>query len=112
MNHQVAEKIRMERLRLNLSQQNMADELGITVAAYSNLERGVSDISLSRLYQIAKILKRDPYWFLANDFRVEDEAVPYMTSNQQALSHQVFMLIQQVQNLQMEINAIKTKIGF
>jgi transcriptional regulator with XRE-family HTH domain len=44
MNHQVAEKIRMERLRLNLSQQNMVDELGITVAAYSNLERDVSDI--------------------------------------------------------------------
>lgn len=45
MNHQVAEKIRMERLRLNLSQQNMADELGMTFAAYSNLERSVSDIS-------------------------------------------------------------------
>jgi transcriptional regulator with XRE-family HTH domain len=35
--NKVAEKIRMERLRLNLSQQNMADELGITIAAYSNL---------------------------------------------------------------------------
>lgn len=35
----VAEKIRLERLKQNLSQQNMADELGITAAAYSNLER-------------------------------------------------------------------------
>jgi transcriptional regulator with XRE-family HTH domain len=60
----VAEKIRIERLRLNLSQQNLADELGITVAAYSNLERGVSEISVNRLVIIANILKKSPQWFL------------------------------------------------
>ena len=55
MKEQVAERIRLERLRLNLSQQNIADELGITVAAYSNLERGVTEISINRMFKIAEL---------------------------------------------------------
>ena len=42
----------------------MADELGITAAAYSNLERGVSDISITRLFQVARILNQTPQWFI------------------------------------------------
>jgi len=60
----VAEKIRLERLKQNLSQQNMADELGITAASYSNLERGVSDITISRLFEVSRILKKTPQWFI------------------------------------------------
>ena len=60
----VADKIRLERLKQNLSHQNMADELGITAAAYSNLERGVSDISITRLFQVARILNQTPQWFI------------------------------------------------
>jgi transcriptional regulator with XRE-family HTH domain len=51
MKEKVAERIRLARLSKNLSQQNMADELNITVAAYSNIERGITDISITRLYQ-------------------------------------------------------------
>ena len=64
MKNMVAEKIRLERLKQNLSQQNMADELGITAAAYSNLERGVSDITISRLFEVFRILKKTPQWFI------------------------------------------------
>jgi transcriptional regulator with XRE-family HTH domain len=39
-----------------LSQQNIADELNLTVASYSNIERGVTDITITRLFEIAKIL--------------------------------------------------------
>ena len=60
MKNTVAEKIRLERLKQNLSQQNMADELGITAAAYSNLERGVSDITVTRLFEVSRILKKTP----------------------------------------------------
>jgi transcriptional regulator with XRE-family HTH domain len=60
----VAKKIRLERLKQNLSQQNMADELGITAAAYSNLERGVSDITISRLFEVSRILSKTPKWFI------------------------------------------------
>ena len=64
MKNMVAEKVRLERLKQNLSQQNMADELGITAAAYSNLERGVSDISITRLFDLARILNQTPQWFV------------------------------------------------
>ena len=64
MKNIVAKKIRLERLKQNLSQQNMADELGITAAAYSNLERGVSDITISRLFEVSRILSKTPQWFI------------------------------------------------
>ena len=56
MKEKLAERIRMTRLMKSLSQQNMADELGITVASYSNIERGVTELTVVRLDAIAKIL--------------------------------------------------------
>jgi transcriptional regulator with XRE-family HTH domain len=72
----VAEKIRLERLRLNLSQQNIADELGLTVAAYSNLERGISEISVNRLTFIAGILKKSPQWFFDSELNIQSASEP------------------------------------
>lgn len=56
MNKTIAQKIRRLRQNRDLSQDNMADELGITKGAYSKLERGVTAISVDRLDQIAKVL--------------------------------------------------------
>lgn len=41
------------------TQQYVADKLGITQKQYSNLESGVSSISLDRFYEIAEILETD-----------------------------------------------------
>ena len=54
MKEEVAERIRLTRLAKNFSQQNVADEIGLTVAAYSNIERGITDISITRLFQLLK----------------------------------------------------------
>ena len=56
MKEKLAERIRMTRLMKSLSQQNMADELGITVASYSNIERSVTELTVVRLDAISKIL--------------------------------------------------------
>ena len=56
MKEKLAERIRMARLMRSLSQQNMADELGLTVASYSNIERGVTELTVVRLYAISEIL--------------------------------------------------------
>ena len=56
MNKIIAQKIRRLRQNRDLSQDNMADELGITKGAYSKLERGVTAISVDRLDQISKVL--------------------------------------------------------
>ncbi len=56
MKNEIAERIRILRLSKNLSQQNMADELDITVGAYSNIERGKAEVTITRLYKIADVL--------------------------------------------------------
>jgi transcriptional regulator with XRE-family HTH domain len=107
----VAEKIRIERLRLNLSQQNVADELGITVAAYSNLERGVSEISVNRLVIIANILKKSPQWFLEETNRhvVSDNRESYESTG--GISIQVFRLIQEVEALRNRVEYLESKLN-
>lgn len=50
------EKIRGIRLLKGLSQENMATMLGLSRNAYSEIERGISDVSESRLEQIAREL--------------------------------------------------------
>ena len=111
MKETVAEKIRLERLRLNLSQQNMADELGLTVAAYSNLERGVTEISVNRLRIIAGILKRSPQWFFDSELNIQSASEP--TGNyqvNQGLSIQVYQLIQEVHELRKRLDILEVKI--
>lgn len=57
INKKIGEKIRQARVIANLSQENLAQELHISVGAYSNLERGKTEISVSRLLLISKLLK-------------------------------------------------------
>jgi len=106
----VAEKIRLERLRLNLSQQNMADELGVTVAAYSNLERGITEISVNRLTVIAGILKLSPQWFFDSENpnqRATEPIDSYQPNH--SLSNQVFRLIQEVQILRSRLDLLESR---
>lgn len=49
----LAEKIRLLRLQKGYSQENMADVLGISTTAYGDIERGKTELTLSRLEQIA-----------------------------------------------------------
>lgn len=55
------EKIRIQRLMKNYSQEYMAFALSISQAAYSNLERDSTKLSLDRVYEIAEILEISPF---------------------------------------------------
>jgi transcriptional regulator with XRE-family HTH domain len=55
----IGQNIRQLRDIKGFSQEYMAEHLGISVTAYSNLERGESSPSWDRLEQIAKILDID-----------------------------------------------------
>lgn len=57
MKNTIGENIRLLRVLRGLSQENMANELDISVSAYSNIERDVSELTVSRLILIAGILK-------------------------------------------------------
>ena len=102
----------MERLRLNLSQQNMADELNITIAAYSNLERGVTEISISRLAVIATILQQPVVYFLAEEQVLDESQNLYQIKPSSLdLSQQVYMLIKEVQQLQSDVKRIDLELA-
>ncbi len=78
MNKTIAQKIRRLRQNRDLSQDNMADELGITKGAYSKIERGVTAISVDRLEQIANILKVAIHLFFQDtkDIPLAEEHLP------------------------------------
>lgn len=46
-------KIRLLRQSKSLSQENIANDLGISITAYSKIERGVTNVSITRLFQLA-----------------------------------------------------------
>ena len=85
MKKKVGERIRVARVTKGLSQQNMVDELGLTVASYSNIERGVTDITITRLFEIARILqvKIENILDLVNSSQnVKDTGLPYLVKNE------------------------------
>lgn len=53
----IAEKIRLLRLEKGFSQENVADMLGISTTAYGDIERGKTDLTLSRLQAIAHVFE-------------------------------------------------------
>jgi transcriptional regulator with XRE-family HTH domain len=57
MNQNIGNKLKALRLTHCLSQKIIADQLGISVPAYSKIETGLTDISLTKLQQIADIYK-------------------------------------------------------
>jgi transcriptional regulator with XRE-family HTH domain len=48
----------------NYKQSYMADRLGISTRAYSNIENNTAEITVSRLIEIAEILECDPTYIL------------------------------------------------
>lgn len=53
----VHEKIRLVRQAKGFTQEEVADKLKMSVNGYGDIERGETDISLSRLEQIAKLFE-------------------------------------------------------
>jgi XRE family transcriptional regulator, regulator of sulfur utilization len=59
----IGEKIRSLRTIKGYSQENIADILGISSIAYGDIERNKTDVSYSRLEQIAKVYIHIRKWF-------------------------------------------------
>jgi transcriptional regulator with XRE-family HTH domain len=55
MNHMIGQKLKALRLTHCLSQKIVADQLQISVPAYSKIETGQTDITFNKLQQIAHI---------------------------------------------------------
>ncbi len=53
----IGQKLRQIRMRSQLTQQNVADDVGISATAYSKMENGKTDFSVTRLTQFANLFK-------------------------------------------------------
>ncbi|MCI8641622.1 MAG: helix-turn-helix transcriptional regulator [Clostridia bacterium] len=97
----IGKRIRSLRLKNNMTQEELADEINISVAFISRIERGTVHINLKRLTQIAEILKVSPGYLLvgsntkSKDYLREDfgEILKKCTPEQQKLIYQISELV-------------------
>ncbi len=97
----IGDRIRLFRQSKNRSQENMAFDLNISIGAYSNIERGKTNITVTRLAQIAEILDVNITDFFREPFTglISDEGPTRLTSPQ--------FLTEEIEQLKKEINYLK-----
>ena len=121
----IGDKIRNLRTIKGYSQENMADLLGISSVAYGDIERSKTDVSHSRLEQIAKAMDIELVTLLSygeqlanifnncsNNSAVGSGNIVY---SEKDLRHEKELLQQQIEKLQMEIKLLtleKDKLAF
>ncbi|MBD2752787.1 helix-turn-helix domain-containing protein [Spirosoma validum] len=104
-----AEKIRLQRLQRGLSQENMADLLNLSTTAYGDIERGKTDLTLSRLTQIAQVLD------VALLTLLTDEAIPAQVIDEkpEALTiHELETLRLTVEKQQVEVDKLRLEADY
>ncbi len=72
--HHVGARIRERRIMLGLSQQQLAQMIGVTYQQAHKYERGLNRISAGRLYEIAQVLGVPVSWFFDGLSRSEQPA--------------------------------------
>jgi transcriptional regulator with XRE-family HTH domain len=105
MRDELSEKIRLIRLSKNLSQQNIADELGITVSAYSNMERGVTEITIQRLKKIAEI-----FGVNVNEILIENSFFEEKNYRYDSIPQKLNSILNELQIQKNDIIYLKTEI--
>jgi transcriptional regulator with XRE-family HTH domain len=100
----IGERIRKQRAFTGLSQENVAEELGMSTGNYGKLERGEITISVNHLYAIAKVFKIHPADFFFDSPRVQEPQTPYTPLKD-------FLALQQtVGTIEREMSKVKTNI--
>ncbi|GAB3639455.1 helix-turn-helix domain-containing protein [Spirosoma arcticum] len=109
MKHSLPERIRLQRLQRGLSQENMADLLSLSTTAYGDIERGKTDLTLSRLSQIAHVLDVSPVTLLT------DEAIPAQVVDSQPkeiANHELETLRLTVEKQQVELDKLRLEADY
>jgi transcriptional regulator with XRE-family HTH domain len=99
----VAYRIRKLRESKDYSQQNMADELNISLSAYSKIERAATDPSVSRITAIAKILEVDVTYFF------QEQTI--VTKAEETINSYGFATKTEVEDLHKAINKLRSEIA-
>lgn len=111
MNSNLSNRLRALRHKKGLSQQNMADELNLTVAAYSNLERGVTQLTVTRLNTISEILNIPVGDFFMDDFIAAEPIEIYSSPRTQLMyiQDQLHYFRLQLDKVQRDLYTLKSK---
>ena len=95
----------------DLTQANMAEELGMTTSAYSKIERGDTNPPINRLLEIAKVLEVDVADFFADpSMTTKDEPAKYGYATKEEvenLSKLVNSLIKEIERLRQDLPQLK-----
>ena len=105
----IGQKIRRIRQSLDLSQENVAEDLGMTKGAFSKIERGLTNIPIARLIEIASVLKVDIGAFFESEpkiSKVEDNIQQYGFASKSDIEEVVKM----IQSLAKEVSTLKVTI--
>jgi XRE family transcriptional regulator, regulator of sulfur utilization len=103
----LSERIRLRRLQRGLSQENMADLLSLSTTAYGDIERGKTDLTLSRLNQIAKVFDLSLTALLNDEEQPAVEAVPLPDH-----THELETLRLTVEKQQLELDKLRLETEY
>lgn len=105
MKSSIGQKIKTIRLQKELTQENLAYDLGITKGAYSKIETDVTNVSINRLKAIAKILEVDIIdFFQDSDNKTEDSKNDYGFATKGDIEE----IVKMIQSLAKEVSALKS----
>ena len=106
MKKEVGERIRRIRTNLNKTRDDIADQLNMSNSAYSKIERGETDVQVSRLEAIARLFKVDVVEFFQDKRSLRMEEDP---SKQYGLATKddIEQLTQTIRLLKQEIERLK-----
>lgn len=103
MKSKLANRIRSLRIHAGLSQQELADELNITSSAYSNIERGQTEITMTRLLAIAQFYNIKPMELFMNE-----PFIPSILRQSTSKLEQLVELNERFQAIISQMDTIKT----
>jgi transcriptional regulator with XRE-family HTH domain len=106
----IGDRIRQLRVVRNLSQENIANELDISVAAYSNIERGVTEITVARLEQIAELFEVSILHFFSENTEAKELQPPFSPNSEiKVLQSQMAEMQKLHEKLLQEFTKLKTQ---
>ncbi len=117
----VLDKLKMARKEKGYSHENMAIELGISQAAYTNIEKNESKLTVERLIKISEILEKPTYYFfeisphnIYNQHNT-DNAIGHIDNLYQDNKETQARLVQSyeaaIQNLKEEVAFLRSLLG-
>lgn len=118
---EIKDKIRNIRELKNYTQHYLADQLGISQAAYSKIEKGITDLSFNKLEEIAVILEvslediiqfdSDLYLTNKNSESVSTTAKTNVDLVQNLYKDKIFLLEKLLNRTDLELKRYRDKFG-